>query len=160
MGVEIRYELTGSGWAECTVRVDSAWVTVTASYLSDALDNLACAIAAALRGHPRPTASFDEEPGEYRWIFEPLPEGQVRVRILQFEELWGDRPDEEGNQIFAAECRLRTLAGAMVSALQTLEQQYGIRGYREKWVNYDFPLSRLTELQELLKSEKLGAASE
>jgi hypothetical protein len=160
MGVEIRYELTGSGWAECTVRVDGTWVTVTASYLSDALDNLASAIVAVLRGHPRATASFDEEPGEYRWIFEPLPEGQVRIRILEFEELWNDRPDEQGKQIFAAECRLRTLAGAMVSALQNLEQKYGIPGYREKWVSYDFPSHRLTELQELLKREKLGTAAE
>src|SRR5216684_621253 len=143
MGVEINYNLVGTGWAECTLRVGEAQVTVTASYLSDALDDLASAIAALLRGYPRPTASFDEEPGEYRWIFEPLPAGQVRIRILDFKQLWGNRPDEEGTQIFEAECRQRTLAGAMVSALQKLEQKHGIAGYREEWVEHDFPMDRL-----------------
>jgi hypothetical protein len=151
MGVEINYKLTGTGWAECTLHVDDAHVTVTASYLSDALDDLASAIAAALRGHPHSTARFDEEPGEYRWIFEPLPEEQVRIRVLEFPDLWGNRPDEEGQQIFQAECRLRTLAGAMISALQKLEEKYGIVGYREKWVEHDLPMNRVPELQELLE---------
>jgi hypothetical protein len=132
------------------LHVDGAHVTVTASYLSDSLDDLASAIAASLRGHPHATASFEEELGEFRWIFEPLPEGKVRIRILEFPELWGDRPDEEGKQIFQAECRLRTLAGAMVSALQRLEEKYGVAGYRAKWINHDFPMGRLIELQELL----------
>jgi|SRR5215813_1355025 len=150
MGVQIYYELVGTGWARCKICVDDTCATVTASYLSDALDDLASAIAAALRGHPRATASFTEEPGEYRWIFEPLPDGMVSVRILEFNEMWGDRPDDEGQLVFSAQCRLRTLAGALLSELQRLERTYGTVGYREKWVEYDFPSTRLNELKELL----------
>ena len=58
MGVQLSYELVGAGWAKCTIRVDDATATVTASYLSDALDDLASAVSAALRGHPHATASF------------------------------------------------------------------------------------------------------
>ena len=43
MGVEFSYELTGAGWAECTLRIGEQCVTVTASYLSDALGDLAAA---------------------------------------------------------------------------------------------------------------------
>ena len=150
MGVQLSYELVGAGWAKCTIRVDDATATVTASYLSDALDDLASAVSATLRGHPHATASFTEEPGEYRWIFEPLPEGKVVVRILEFREMWGGRPDEEGEVIFQAQCRLRTLAGALLSELQKLERTYGLVGYRQKWVEHDFPIGRLDELRELL----------
>ena len=115
------------------------------------MDDLASAVAASLRGHPHATASFTEEPGEYRWIFEPLSEGRVSVRILEFKEMWGGRPDEDGTVIFHAQCRLRTLAGAVLSELQRLERAYGFAGYREKWVEHDFPVLRLAELQELLK---------
>jgi hypothetical protein len=151
MGVQISYDIVGAGWAKCTIRVDDACATVTASYLSDALDDLASAVAASLRGHPHATASFTEEPGEYRWIFEPVSEGRVSVRILEFKEMWGGRPDEDGTVIFHAQCRLRTLAGAVLSELQRLERAYGFAGYREKWVEHDFPVLRLAELQELLK---------
>ena len=150
MGVQLSYDLVGTGWARCTICVDDASATVTASYLSDALDDLASAISATLRGHPHATAAFTEEPGEYRWVFNPLPEGKVSVRILEFKEMWGGRPDEEGELIFHAKCRLRTLAGALVSELQRLERTYGFAGYREKWVEHDFPTQRLAELQNLL----------
>jgi len=42
------------------------------------------------------------------------------------------------------------LAGALLSELQKQERTYGTTGYREKWVEYDFPVRRLAELQELL----------
>jgi len=87
---------------------------------------------------------------ENTWIFEPLPEGKVVVRILEFREMWGGRPDEEGEVIFHAQCRLRTLAGALLSELQKLERTYGLVGYRQKWVEHDFPIGRLDELRELL----------
>ena len=81
-GVQFSYDLVAAGWAKCKIRVDDASATVTSSYLSDALHDLASAISAALRGHPHPTASFTEEPGEYRWLVNPLPEGKVSLRIL------------------------------------------------------------------------------
>jgi len=46
MSVQISYELAGTGWAECVIRINDATATVTASYLSDALDDLASAVAA------------------------------------------------------------------------------------------------------------------
>ena len=64
--------------------------------------------------------------------------------------MWGGRPDEDGTVIFHAQCRLRTLAGALLSELQRLERTYGLAEYREKWVEHDFPVLRLAELQELL----------
>src|SRR5262245_5924463 len=130
MSVEISYQLVGLGWSECTVQVDDAKVTVTASYLSDALADLVSAVSAALRGHPRPTASVEEEPGEFRWIFEPTPDGKVLIRILEFKELWAQRPDEEGKEIFSARCGLRTFAGALLSELQRIERDEGLDGYR------------------------------
>ena len=114
------------------------------------LDDLVSAVSATLRGHPHATASFTDEPGEYRWIFEPLPEGKVCVRILEFREMWGGRPDEEGEVVLQAQCRLRTLAGALLSELQRIERTYGHAGYREKWVEHDFPAGRLDELRQLL----------
>ena len=152
MSVEISYQLVGTGWSECTVHVGDAHAKASASYSSNALEDLVTAVAAALRGHPRPTASFAEEPGEYRWVFEPTPDGLVTVRILEFQELWGDRPDDEGKEIFSAQCRLRTFAGALLSELQRLERTHGLKGYREKWVKHEFPKDRMAELEGLLKT--------
>jgi hypothetical protein len=151
MSVTFSYELTGRGWAECSVRIGEKVTKVSASYLSDALADLASATAAALRGHPAACASFAEEPGEYRWILEPRVGGQVRVRVLEFPEFGGRQPDDEGIVLLDGECRLRTFAGAIVSELQRLEAKHGQEGYRRVWGKHEFPAERLVELQALLK---------
>ena len=152
MSVQFSYELTGSGWSECTLRIDGHVASVTASYLSDALADLASATAAALRGHPRAVASFAEEPGEYRWILEPRPAGRVRIRVLEFPEFWGHEPDEKGSVLLDAECRLRTFAGAVVSELQRLLAQFGREGYKDRWIEHDFPFDQMVAIQELLRN--------
>lgn len=149
MGVALEYELTGSGWAKCTLRIDAA-MAETASYLGDARGDLVSAVTAALRGHPKAVASFCEEPGEYRWILEACPPGQVRIRILEFTELWGDRPDADGRVILDAECPLRELAQATLACLRKLEQRYGMAGYRERWGAHNFPEEQAAELEKLL----------
>jgi hypothetical protein len=150
VSVDLRYDLTGSGWSECTVRIDDVAATVTASYLSDALDELCRAVADVLRGDATARASFDEEPGEYRWIFDRAGADRLRVRILMFNEYDGGRPDNEGTSVFDAECRLRTFAGALLSELQRLLSEYGEDGYRGRWIEHEFPTRRIAQLRGLL----------
>lgn len=152
MSVTLQYTLTGSGWAECILQVDEQQIRLTASYLSDALGNLLTIPIQLLKGYDDITISFDEEPGEYRWRVKPLHDEMISIQILEFDELWGHQPDEEGKTIFSATCRLRTFCGAVLSASQKVFEQYGFEGYKAKWVEYDFPLNRQQELQRLLKN--------
>src|SRR5215470_15910477 len=112
MGITFAYHLAGSGWAECTIAIDEQRASVTASYLSDAFGDLLSAVIRMVEGQPEATASFAEEPGEYRWRFFRKEPDRLHIRILEFPNLWGNWPDEEGEGVFDAECRLRTFAGA------------------------------------------------
>ncbi|MEK7832802.1 MAG: hypothetical protein AAB401_17045, partial [Acidobacteriota bacterium] len=150
MSLSISYKLTGSGWAECALEIDEQGIVTTASYLSHALERLLESVVELLRGQPEATASFDEEPGEYRWRFKRIDEQTISIRILWFNKLWGREPDEKGKLVFEATCRLRTFAGAVLSASQQLFAEHGIEGYKEKWVEHDFPLKLQDELKRLL----------
>ena len=150
MSVEFRYELTGSGWSECTLIVGEVHVSVTASYLSDALRSLLSAVCRILSGANEATASFDEEPGEYRWRFLRVDDERLRIRIFEFDDLWSDRPDSDGQQICDVECRLRTFAGAVLSGCKDLLATHGRDGYKEKWVRHHFPDANYDELRRLL----------
>lgn len=151
MGVSFSYALVGTGWSECRVAVGEQQAIVSASYLSDALGDVVGAVVRLVEGQPEAGASFDEEPGEYRWRFSRVGADRLRVRILEFPELWGHRPDEEGKTLFEAECRLRTFAGAVLSELQRLLAEYGVAGYRERWVEHEFPVADMDRLRLLLR---------
>ena len=146
--VEFEYRLTGSGWAECHVAVGNRHVTVTASYTSDALGDLTRAVLQLKNGAISARAQFDEEPGEYRWIFHRNT-NFCTVQILMFSEFRGNQPDQVGKLIFYAECSFDAFLTAFIGALQAVLTRYGIEGYQARWIEYEFPLQ---DYQALLKS--------
>jgi hypothetical protein len=147
MAISIEYNLTGRGWAECLVEIDGQRATLTASYLSDAWADLLDAVTAMVRGHDQTVTSFTEEPGEYRWYFQRVTAEKLSIRILWFDETFGRRIDPPGKTILEAECRLRTFAGAILSASQRVLAIHGMAGYQERWVNHEFPIAQQTKLK-------------
>lgn len=149
MTIKLTYELTGAGWARCQIETENSSVDITASYLSDALGNLANAVVALIKGESVARFSFDEEPGEYRWILERHGDS-VRIRILEFGELWGDDLDENGKMLFDMTCRFDHFVVATCTMLKEIIQKYGPDGYKEKWVEHDFPISQLDAIKKFL----------
>jgi hypothetical protein len=143
--VAFHYELTGRGWSECRLAIGDLSCEVTASYLSDALGDLASAVENCLRGHTVARVSFVEEPGEYRWVFSAATIGRLRVRIVEFPE-WSKRSDAAGKIIFDAECDRRELGQAVAEDMRRLLDARGAAGYRELWAHGDFPMERLVPL--------------
>lgn len=149
MSIYVQYNLIGNGWSECIVEIDDRQAYLTASYLSDALANLLDAVATVVRGAEEATASFAEEPGEYQWQFKRLSHDRLYVRILCFADWCDRRPDRDGELILEAECRLRTFAGAVLSASQQVLATNGLEEYQQKW-GYAFPFQLQAKLQKSL----------
>lgn len=151
MAISLQYNLIGIGWSECIVEIDDQKAHLTASYLSNALADLLDAVAALVRGADEATASFTEEPGEYRWRLIRVSQERLFVRILWLDDIFSDRQDRDGKVISEAQCRLRTFAGVVLSASQKVLQTHGLKGYREKWIKHEFPIKLQLLLQKSLK---------
>jgi hypothetical protein len=134
MSLEFTYELVGRGWARCSLQIGDKEVTLTPSYLSDALGDLLAAIITVVRGAERATASFADEPGEHVWVFESTTKGRVRIGVFEFRDQWKRRTSEAGGRLsFDAECRLRALLPAALRAIDRLF---------EKWAHRAAPVGR------------------
>ena len=142
--VAFHYELTGAGWAEAKISIGKKSTTVTASYLSDALGDLAHAAIAVLRDRRPAAAVFTEEPGEYLWVLMPRPADRLELHIT-FEQVPIGK-----SVVLEGECSLRDFAAAVLSELERLEGKHGRDGYQELWVEYPFPAQQLEELRNLL----------
>ncbi len=151
MHLAIEYRLSGTGWAECTIKDESSSCEVTASYLSDALHNLLIAATAALSGFSQVSFRFDEEPGEYRWVISSPRVNEIQLEIREFDELWGSRPNEEGRLLFQTVCLPETFAKAVASAAESVLTTHGESGYLEKWAEHPFPAKQYAVLIDLLK---------
>lgn len=132
------------GWSECQLTAGGSTVALTASYLSDALGQLATAAVLLLQGAPSARVSFDEEPGEYRWGIDWHRDEQnkrevfFRVRVWFFEEMWGHRPDEAGQLLLDEVVTQKAFYGGVRQMLNTVLHEYGMDGYRDRW-GHPFP---------------------
>lgn len=154
MTFEIEYQLVGTGWASCKLVESDSSCEITASYLSDALHNLVLAACAVCSGFKRISFSFDEEPGEFRWVFNSPSMNEIEVEILSFEKLWGDEPDSGGKSIFKARMRRKIFAQAVYQAAKSILDEYGEAGYLEKWSDHPFPSQQLLELSRLIETSR------
>ena len=118
--VEFVYRLTGTGWSEARLTIGAASTPLTASYLDDALGEV---VVAALL----------------------LPESESALRIS-----WGSDPDEAGRVLMEATCSVVGFRRAIAAGARAVLDEWGEAGYREKWVDHDFPTAELLELERAL----------
>lgn len=150
MHFTVTYSITGLGWSECVVSDEKNTCTVTASYLSDALGHLLLAATAVASLFGRVTFSFEEEPGEYRWVITSPRMNEIEVEIFDFDESWSGKPDDAGRSIFKTKCLPDTFAQAIFSAAQQILDEHGEAGYAEKWGEHPFPMLQFRELERIL----------
>jgi hypothetical protein len=160
--MEFEYRLTGTGWAEARIGDDASHAILTASYLSDALGDLLEAIGLLLEGASEARCSWEEEPGEYRWIFVRTGDNDVQLEILAFDDMYSrpvtlpgvaelcPQPDARGELRFSTRQPLGVLARAIADGAAAALGEYGEEGYLAKWVEAPFPTARLAMIRERL----------
>lgn len=150
--MEFSFRLTGTGWAEARVAHGTEWATIPASYLSDALGEVLLALVELQDGEDLAVASWEEEPGEYRWLFSRT-DSNVTLRILAFRDSYPRLPDDDGSEVFSATCSLIEMARAFSQGARSVLSDEGEDGFQRKWVEYPFPTALLEAVESWLRAQ-------
>jgi hypothetical protein len=146
--MEFSYRIAFIGEVEARLADERTAATVTASWVTeDALGDLLEALVHLLEGAAETRCSWEEEPGEYRWIF-IRTRGQVELRVLGFADLDDHEPDEHGRLVFATRQDPQTLVSVIADGITAMLAEYGEAGYQE-WMD-PFPAQTFARLQQLL----------
>jgi hypothetical protein len=144
--VEFAYRLLGSGWSEARLAFGERWTELSASYLTDALGDLLRAVLTLKDGARSARVSWEEEPGEFRWLFTRAHEA-VDVRVLWFNDQLPQFPDADGQERIAGRVAVDVLAAAVAAGAREVLERYGAKGYHERWVEHPFPTAELDALE-------------
>jgi len=155
--LRFKYELTGIGWADGCIEMNSSTVYFATSYITDALDDMLKALNALipeLSSYPVSKTQFEwnEEPGGTVWTLSKIDDS-LHVQITSFEDLRNKK-----QQVIELDetCSIVEFTGAVVQALDLLLRQNGREGYKEKWVNYDFPMDNYLKLKGFIEDKELS----
>lgn len=120
---------------------------MSASYLSDALGDLLDALHDLCGAATSARVSWEEEPGEFRWLFTRDGE-EVAVRVLWFRDQFDQAPDVAGDERLAGSVNIKALVAAVVAGTRAVLQEHGEQGYRALWDRHPFPTAKLTALED------------
>lgn len=149
--MKFEYRLSGLGWADGVVEVDSRKCYFTTSYLTDALNDLLKAIISITPS----CVPFDElrlesafqfyaEPSGTEWVLKRVNDDLIFVQIVSFSDI--DHKMEPVREM-EFEMPFIDFVGSVVKELDLLIKTHGLVGFRECWYEHDFPLTSFLKLK-------------
>jgi hypothetical protein len=148
--MRFEFNLSGHGGADGEVTDEMSHASIPASYISDALGDLLYAVWRVTQGDPTSRCSWDDEPGEWRWIM-TRDDRDVSLRVLWFDGRHPPRADEHGALIYQTRQDVRVFARAFALGASRTLADNGEEGYRDRW-GKPFPIRKLEVLQTALRS--------
>ena len=139
--IELSYRLVGTGWSEASLTLGDREVRLTASYISDALGDLLEAVRRLSEVAEVVRVSWEEEPGEYRWLLQREGSG-VDIRILTFGDFEDHEADDMGQEMIQGRVTLDALVRVVAAAARDVLETHGESGYKERWDQHPFRRSR------------------
>jgi hypothetical protein len=82
---------------------------------------------------------MEEEPERLVWKFEKQNDRDVLITIIKVSGI-------ERSIVFKEQCLLSDFIRVVVNSLSKLLNKHDIEGYRDNWVNHDFPLNEYQRL--------------
>lgn len=148
--LQFNWELSGSGWATCRIKDDSAERKDPVSYCTDALSDVLHGAAGLYGSTAVQRFSFDLEPVEVRWVLRGRG-GDVDMAIHRFPDIFTsfDMRDQDGTLVWSSTQPRTVLGHVVVEAAQSVLRLHGEEGYLAKWVRHPFPVAALQRLHRL-----------
>ncbi len=79
-----------------------------------------------------------------------MKELQLTLRLLEFDDLWSNQPDEHGRVLLEVSMPRLEFAEAVADAATKVLARHGVGGYKEMWVEHEFPSQDLERLEALV----------
>lgn len=149
--ITFTYELTGSGWARAMISDGASEATIEdVSYMTDALGDLVRSVVALLEGAKRAEFSWTSERRDYDWLLTSR-DGKLFLRVTQYRDWVGQREaTDRGKPVLKLRCDLRAFTAAVLAELAALYTTLGLKGYKHRWVQHEFPYAEYRRLEALL----------
>jgi hypothetical protein len=156
MSFQINYSLGNSGWADCTFSNAGQSCGMTVSYLHDSLGELITSANLLIQGVQEAKVLFMDEPGEHMVFLQVDESGVLNIEIRWFDDWasWDLITSKEYKVVFNVKENIIAFCKEVFRTSQDILDKNGLRGYREKWGNHDFPSEGFERLKQLLSGER------
>lgn len=153
MALKINYNLGDHGWASVDMHNGRERVYMTISYLHDSLAEFITAANLLLKGAPDAKVIAMDEPGEHLVHLQSLSAANLAIEIRWFKDWasWNLITEKEFEVVFKCHDTILNFSTEIFNNAKRILDQHGMEGYKEKWIEHDFPFDEYHRLKSLLK---------
>ena len=146
--MNFEYKLTGAGWALATLEMGTQKIEMTVSYLHDSLANLTEVLLILMQAPSSGSVVFMEEPGEHEMILTRTND-QLEIEIKWFDDWasWDMYPKDQFKSVLKTKENFWEAYTIFKKAIESVLNEHGLDGYKDKWGEHDFPEMELLELK-------------
>jgi len=151
MSLSLRFALIAPGRAVVALEADDLRVAMQATDATDALGDLARAIATLMEGATHASVVLEDAPGVHEWTFERR-DTNVHLRIHS----WADRSSGSADMVLSQErtvaiaCPIAAFARELVLVLDVLWVGHGPDGWGRLSPKHPYPRAERRRLRQLL----------
>lgn len=149
--MKFKYYLSGIGWSTCIVEVNGQVLEFRASYLSDSLGdflrslmflNSLCVPKGEICSET--VCEWEGEPARIVWSFELKENNILKITAVYYENEF-DKTNTK--TLIKTEYPYDDFLLMVLIEIDALIKRNGLIGYREKWYDFDFPLTTFLKLK-------------
>lgn len=152
MPLDFHYNLGDAGWADATISEGNDSATMIVSYLHDSLRELADAMNLLLKGGKESRTIFMDEPGEHLMSLINPKDDELEIEVRWFKDWasWDMHSKKDYEIVFKRTTSLYEFANKVCDNLERIYIDEGTDGYKEKWVEHEFPVNAYLKLKKQL----------
>ncbi|MEM9418261.1 MAG: hypothetical protein AAGA25_04280 [Planctomycetota bacterium] len=139
--MKLSYSLDGPGWATVVIRDGRSEFSITVSYLHDSLCNLAQSAVDLRDGEASSIVVFMDEPGEHHLVLSRSDDDALHVELQWFDDWasWDMYPADQFEVVYKGQTNVKEFVAAVSIVLNSVLAEWGIDGYKKKWIEHPFP---------------------
>lgn len=140
--IYLEYEIEDSGWARGLIGNGENEVEFDISYLHDSLKELTES-AIGISKKESKTVVFMAEPGEVQLFIKNLGKNKIQFEVRLFKDWasWGMVENDDYEIVLNGLTTIPKYINQVRQVLKKIIEEIGIKIYKEKWIQHDFPLA-------------------
>jgi hypothetical protein len=152
MALTVNYNLDNHGWAELHMCFGRERVSMTVSYLHDTFAELITAANLLLKGAPDAKVIAMDEPGEQLIHLHSNDALNLSIEVRWFKDWasWNMITEKEFEVVFQCRETILNFSTEVFNNATRILEKHGVEGYKEKWIENDFPIDEYKRLKSLL----------
>lgn len=146
--LELNYILEDAGWAILEINNGEKIIKLDISYLHDSLKNLSES-AIELKIKKEKFVIFMNEPGEHWLILKKNEKNEIEYELRWYEDWanWNLINEEKYEVKMSGKTTLPKYINEVRMNLIKIYDEFGIKDYKKKWIQHEFPLSEYEKLK-------------